>query len=199
MSTPTGFKRRLASELSAMATAPAPVGATRAPARRLRVRFAIAAVATAAATAVVVPTLSGSGAAPAYAVTKQDDGSLILHLDRPEGLPGLQKQLKEMGVRAAVLEGDKNCPTGAPPEAPWATMDYAMTVSSQPWSAIIRPDMIPDDTVLPDGRRVKGATLLIVAEFGKNHTTKGVSFRLVEEVPKCSVPGIGAGGPDAHL
>ncbi|MDP9612721.1 hypothetical protein JOF35_004998 [Streptomyces demainii] len=38
-----------------------------------------------------------------------------------------------------------------------------------------------------------------MAEFGKDHRTKGVSFRLVEKVPKCSVPGIGAGGPDAHL
>ncbi|GAA2317110.1 hypothetical protein [Streptomyces violaceusniger] len=199
MSTPTGFKRRLASELSAMATDPAPAAATRAPARRFRVRFAVAAVAAAAATAVVVPTLSGSGASPAYAVTKQDDGSLVLRLDRPEGLPGLQKQLKEMGVRAAALEGDENCPTGAPPHAPWATAGYAMTVSSDPWSAVIHPELIPDDTVLPNGKRVKGATLLIVAEFGKDHTTKGVSFRLVEKVPECSVPGIGAGGPNAHM
>ncbi|WP_413807281.1 hypothetical protein [Streptomyces sp. OE57] len=197
MSTPTGFKQRLASELSAMATDPAPVRATRAPARRLRVRFAVAAVAAAAAAAVVVPTLSGSGASPAYAVTEQDDGSLILHLDRAEGLPGLQKQLKEMGVRAAVLEGDENCPTGAPPHAPWATAGYALTFPSAPGRALIHPDMIPDDTVLPNGKRIKGATLLIVAEFGKDHTTKSVSFRLVRKVPKCSVPGIG-GGQDAH-
>ena len=48
MSTPTGFKQRLAAELSAMATHPAPVQATRTPARRLRVPLTIAAVATAA-------------------------------------------------------------------------------------------------------------------------------------------------------
>ncbi|MGY0060115.1 hypothetical protein ACWY4P_26820 [Streptomyces sp. LZ34] len=197
MSTPTQFKQRLASELSAMATAPAPVPATRAPARRLRLPLAIATVATAAAAAVVVPTLSGSGTSPAYAVTKQDDGSLILHLNRPEGLPGLQKQLTKMGVRAAALEGDENCPTGAPPHAPWATAGYAMTFPSAPGKALIHPEMIPDDTVLPDGRRVAGATLLIVAEFGKDNSTKAVSFRLVSKVPKCSVPGIG-GGPDAH-
>ncbi|CDR06659.1 hypothetical protein [Streptomyces iranensis] len=198
MSTPTGFKQRLESELSAMATDPAPLRATRAPARRLRVRFAVTAVAAAAATAVVVPTLSGSGASPAYAVTKQGDGSLVLRLDRAEGLPGLQKQLKEMGVRAAVLEGDKKCPTGAPPESPWATEDYAMTFPAQPWKAVIHPDMIPDAAVLPDGRRVGAATLLVVAEFGKDHSTQAVSFRLVEKVPTCSVPGIG-GGPDAHM
>ncbi|MFI0734625.1 hypothetical protein ACH4S9_37405 [Streptomyces sp. NPDC021225] len=199
MNTPTQFKQRLASELSAMAThpAPAPAPATRAPARRLRLPFAIAAVATAAAAAVVVPTLTGSGSSPAYAVTREDDGSLTLLLNRPEGLPGLQKQLKKMGVRAAVLEGDKNCPTGAPPHAPWATAGYALTFPSDPAKAIVHPDMIPDDTVLSNGRRVAGATLLIVAEFGKDNATKAVSFRLVSKVPKCSVPGIG-GGPSAH-
>ncbi|MGW3562858.1 hypothetical protein ACWDSL_02975 [Streptomyces sp. NPDC000941] len=201
MSAPTQFKQGLAAELSAMATAqapaPAPAPATRAPARRLRLPLAVATVAAAAAAAVVVPALSGSGGSPAYAVTKKDDGSLILHLNRPEGLPGLQQQLKKMGVRAAALEGDENCPTGAPPHAPWATAGYALTFPSDPGKAVIHPDLIPDDTVRSDGRRVAGATLLIVAEFGKDNATKSVSFRLVSKVPECSVPGIG-GGPDAH-
>lgn len=197
MNTPTQFKQRLASELSALAAHPTPAPATRAPARRLRLPFAVAAVATAAAAAVVVPTLTGSGSSPAYAVTQEDDGSLILHLNRPEGLPGLQKQLQKMGVRAAVLEGDKNCPTGAPPHAPWATGGYALTFPSDPGKAVVHPDLIPDDTVSSNGRRVAGATLLIVAEFGEDNSTKAVSFRLVSKVPKCSVPGIG-GGPGAH-
>jgi hypothetical protein len=198
MSTPTQFKQRLGAELSAMATAPAPAPATRAPARRLRLPLAVATVATAAAAAVVVPTLGGSGGSPAYAVTKKDYGSLILHLNRHEGLPGLQTQLKKMGVRAAVLEGDENCPTGAPPHAPLASAGgYALTFPSDPGKALIHPDRIPDAVVLPNGRRVAGATLLIVAEFGRDNATKAVSFRLVSKVPRCSVPGIG-GGPDAH-
>ncbi|MGP4010906.1 hypothetical protein [Streptomyces sp. 4N124] len=189
MNTPTGFKQRLASELSAMATAPAPVPGTRAPARRRRIPFTVAAVATAAvAAAVVVPTLTGSGSSPAYAVTRQDDGSLIVELNRAEGAPGLQKQLNKMGVRAAVLEGDDRCATGAPPEAPGSHERYPMTFSDSeaPWMGHIHPDLIHD-----------GETLLLVAESRDDGTTRAVSSRLVTKVPTCSVPGIG-GGPDAH-
>src|SRR5207245_1314118 len=105
MSTPTGFKKRLGAELSAMAAdpVPAPVPATRAPARR-RVRLTVAVATAAVAAAVAVPVLSGSGSSPAYAVTKQSDGSLMLYLNRHDGLSGLQKQLRRMGVRAAALE-----------------------------------------------------------------------------------------------
>ncbi|MFF6995909.1 hypothetical protein ACFY93_13285 [Streptomyces sp. NPDC008313] len=189
MSTPTHFKRRLASELSAMAATEAAPTATRAPARRPRVRFTIAAgIAAAAAAAVVVPTVSGSGSSPAYAVTRQDDGSLILEMRRAEGAPGLQRQLNKMGVRAAVLEGDAHCATGAPSEAPGSHDRYPMTFSdSEPsWQAHIHPDLIHD-----------GETLLIVAESEDDGTTRAVSSRLVTKVPACSVPGIG-GGPDAH-
>ncbi|MEU9189557.1 hypothetical protein AB0D14_34450 [Streptomyces sp. NPDC048484] len=188
MSTPTGFKQRLASELSAMATESAPASATRVPARHLRVRFTVAAVATAVAAAVVVPMVSGSGSSPAYAVTRQDDGSLILELHRTEGESGLQKQLNRMGVRAAVLEGDDHCATGVPTEAPGSLERYPMTFSDSepPWTARIHPDLIHD-----------GETLLIVAESKDDGTTRAVSSRLVTKVPACSVPGIG-GGPDAH-
>lgn len=55
-----------------------------------------------------------SGGSPAYAVTRQDDGSLILHQNRAEGLDGLQMQLTRMGVRAVALEADENCAEGHP-------------------------------------------------------------------------------------
>ncbi|WP_128377621.1 hypothetical protein [Streptomyces cavernae] len=189
MNTPTGYKQRLASELSAMATHPAPVTATRAPARRLRVPFTIAAVATAAvAAAVVVPTLSGSGSSPAYAVTQRSDGSVALDLNRAEGLPGLQQQLKKLGLPAVVLEGDENCATGKPPLAPGAEGRYPMTyTNTKPFKGIIDPDLIRD-----------GETLLIVADFRDDDSVLSVSYRLVSKVPTCSEPWIG-GGPDATL
>ncbi len=186
MTTPTGFKKQLAAELSARATAPSPGPAASAPARRRRAPFALAAVAAATA-AIVVPTVSGSGSTPAFAVTKQADGSLILDLNRAEGLPGLQEQLKKLGVPAVALKADKNC-TEAPPAEYWATKFHALT--SEPGKARIRTDMIP-----------KKATLLIVAEFKKDDSVKAVSYRLVKKnkVPTCAVPGIGEGVLDPSV
>ncbi|BCL28966.1 hypothetical protein ACFFS2_05960 [Streptomyces aurantiacus] len=183
MSTPTGFKRRLAAELSAMATHPAPAQATRAPARRLRVPLTIAAVATAAvATAVVVPSLSGAGSSPAYAVAQESDGSLVMDLKHGDGMPGLEKQLRKMGVRAAILKGDKDCSTGKPPMVPGSSQREPVTYfDNDPGKARINPDRIRD-----------GETLLIVAEFRKGDDAPfAVSDRLVPEVPTCSVGGIG--------
>ncbi|MEV0266474.1 hypothetical protein AB0I49_34730 [Streptomyces sp. NPDC050617] len=186
MTTPNGFKKQLAEELSAMATAPSPAPAAPVPARRRRTPFAVAAVAAAAA-AIVVPAVSGSGSTPAYAVDKQDDGSLVLDLNRPEGLPGLQEQLKKLGVPAVALKADKGC-TEAPPAEYWATKYLALT--SEPGKARIRPDMIPH-----------AATLLIVAEFKKDDSVKAVSYRLVKKnkVPTCAVPGIGEGVLDPSV
>ncbi|MEU7040019.1 hypothetical protein AB0A77_03040 [Streptomyces varsoviensis] len=185
MTTPNGFKKQLAEQLSAMATAPAAPAAS-VPARRRRTPLAVAAVAAVAA-AVVVPAVSGSGSTPAYAVNKQADGSLILDLNRAEGLPGLQKQLKKLGVPAVALKADKNC-TEAPPAEYWATQFHALT--SEPGKARIRPDMIPH-----------AATLLIVAEFKKDDSVKSVAYRLVKKnkVPTCAVPGIGEGVLDPSV
>ncbi|WP_326729214.1 hypothetical protein [Streptomyces phaeochromogenes] len=183
MSTPTGFKRRLASELSAMAThsvpAPAPAPVTPALSRRLRVPLTAAAVVAAAvAAAVIVPTLGGSGGSPAYAVTRQDDGSLILHLNRAEGLDGLQKQLTSMGVRAVALEADESCAEGHPGAGTWATEDPVLTFPSDPGKAQIHPDIFPKD-----------ATLLLVAEFKGDGSVRAMTDWLVEKVPTCSLPG----------
>ncbi|MDJ1135716.1 hypothetical protein [Streptomyces iconiensis] len=186
MTTPTGFKKQLAAELSAMATTLSPAPAAPVPARRRRTPFALAAVAAAAA-AVVVPAMSGSGGSPAYAVDKQDDGSLILDLNRAEGLPGLQEQLKKLGVPAVALKADKGCTEVSPAEY-WATKFESL--SSDPGKARIRTDMIPDN-----------ATLLVVAEFKDDDSVKAMSYRLVkkDKAPTCAVPGIGKGALDPSV
>ncbi|MDX3321204.1 hypothetical protein PV415_30315 [Streptomyces sp. ME03-5684b] len=189
MSTPTHFKRRLASELASMAAEYGPAPVTRTPARRLHVRFTVAAVtAAAAAAAVVIPTVSGSGSAPAYAVTQQDDGSLTLEIRDTDGMSDLQDKLDELGVRAKVLEGDDRCATGAPPEAPGAHLRYPMTFSDAdgPGSVHFDPDLIHENE-----------TLLIVVGTREDTTIRSLSSRLVTQVPACSVPNIG-GGPPAH-
>ncbi|MFJ4276227.1 hypothetical protein ACIP29_37430 [Streptomyces coelicoflavus] len=114
-------------------------------------RFMVAVVTAAAAVAVVVvPAVSGSGSAPAYAVTEQDDGSLILVIRDTDGMADLQGKLDELGVRARVLEGDDRCATGAPPEAPGAHFRYPMTFSIEegPGTVHFDPALIHEDETL---------------------------------------------------
>ncbi|MBB5936476.1 hypothetical protein [Streptomyces zagrosensis] len=188
MNTPTEFKQLLASELSVMAAEAAPDQAPSAPTRRRRAPLAIAAVATAAAAAVIVPTVSGSGSTPAYAVTEQDDGSVILDLRRAEGLPGLQRELKKLHLPAVALEGDENCSKGHPGIGTYATAFAVMKYPSAPGKARIYPDVIPKGTWV-GGKYYPPATLLLVAEFKDNGKVKGLSDWLVTDVPSCSKPG----------
>ncbi|MBQ0951207.1 hypothetical protein [Streptomyces sp. RK76] len=205
MNTPTAFKDRLASELSAMATTTAPAPVAAAPVRRLRVPLMAAGVATAAAAAaVILPSVSGSGASPAYAVTEEDDGSVIVDLNRPEGLPGLQKQLKELGIRAVAQQGDKDCAAGYP--GGWALAEAVLTYPSDPGKVRIYPDRLPsriaqgsrptDHVATADGNKKRiddvqrpAPTLLLVADFEKNGTVRTLTDWVVSEVPSCSLPG----------
>ncbi|NHI12022.1 hypothetical protein STPH2_7392 [Streptomyces sp. KO7888] len=195
MNTPTAFKDRLASELSAMATATAPASVAAAPVRRLRVPLMAAGVATAAAAAaVILPSVSGSGASPAYAVTEEDDGSVIVDLNRPEGLPGLQKQLKELGIRAVAQQGDKDCAAGYP--GGWALAKAVLTYPSDPGKVRIYPDRLPVHDAAADGNKKRiddvqrpDPTLLLVADFEKDGTVRTLTDWVVNEVPSCSLPG----------
>ncbi|MDI6520359.1 hypothetical protein QMA61_29720 [Streptomyces coelicoflavus] len=193
MNTPTGFKDRLANELSAMAHASPAAPATPTLGRRRRAPLMAAGVAAAAA-AVILPSVSGSGATPAYAVSEENDGSVLVHLNRPEGLPGLQKQLKALGIRAVALKADDNCPTKYP-FAAYATAKPTLTYPSDPGKVRIYPNRIPDGTgdifeSLPTSES-RPATLLLVAEFRKDGTVRTMTPWLVKDVPSCSLPGTG--------
>lgn len=104
--TPTGFRQRLREELE-IAAAHRPDLADfppSAPQRRSRVPVAVGAAALALGGAVVLP-IAYSGSAPAaYAVTADDDGSVLIELNKPSGLPGLQDALRKAGVNAVVMQ-----------------------------------------------------------------------------------------------
>ncbi|MGW2133711.1 hypothetical protein [Streptomyces coelicoflavus] len=193
MNIPTGFKDRLANELSAVAHATPAAPATPTLGRCRRAPLMAAGVAAAAA-AVILPSVSGSGATPAHAVSEENDGSVLVHLNRPEGLPGLQKQLKALGIRAVALKADDNCPTKYP-FAAYATAKPTLTYPSDPGKVRIYPNRIPDGTgdileSLPTSES-RPATLLLVAEFRKDGTVRTMTPWLVKDVPSCSLPGTG--------
>src|SRR4051812_4683219 len=101
--THTTFEDRLLAELRAVVAArPAPAPPpSPPPARRLpRARLSLAA--GAATVAGVLLATGGGGAAPAYAVEKQPDGSVTVEINSLRDAAGLQEKLRAAGIPAVV-------------------------------------------------------------------------------------------------
>ncbi|MFE9636816.1 hypothetical protein [Streptomyces sp. NPDC006463] len=118
-SRPSAFEQRLKAELLVRMTdqpAPVPAPYRRSAARRYRIPLALGAVAAAAAGLIALPVLGDSGGsspAHAYTLTRADDGSILVELFQPDGLPGLEAELRGLGVSVAMVYGKpkSECPT----------------------------------------------------------------------------------------
>jgi hypothetical protein len=76
-----------------------------APRRSLRPRPRVLAggtLALAGAAAALVVALSGSTAAPAFAITRDDDGSVLVNINRLESMPAANRKLAAMGIHEYV-------------------------------------------------------------------------------------------------
>jgi hypothetical protein len=117
------FEERLLGELRrfvATETTPAPKRRLRTP-RRLVLVGGFAAVLTIAAAA-GVPFLSGGGAALAYAVRTNDDGTVTVEISSLSDGAGLQRKLRDAGVRAVV----QYLPAGKACKEPWFTLAWPL-------------------------------------------------------------------------
>jgi hypothetical protein len=110
---PIGFEERLLAELrSVVAEPPRRERPTRRP-RRLVLAGSLAGVAAVAATAGVF--LLGGGATPAYAVSKNDDGTVTVEISSLNDAAGLERKLRDAGIRAVV----QYVPRGKACKQPW--------------------------------------------------------------------------------
>lgn len=85
--------------------------------RRRRFRLAAASTTVLAALAVAVVLVVGAttGAASAYALTKNTDGSITISLSNlTTGIAQLNARLKEMGINYTVIPVTPNCSTSTP-------------------------------------------------------------------------------------
>ena len=163
----SSFENRLLLELRAL-VAEAPVGTpvTSPSSRRLRPRLAVlaGAVAVVAVSAAAgIPLLSG-GTTPAYAVSRNQDGSVTVEVGSLQDAAGLEQKLREVGVPAVV----QYLPPGKACEQPW------------PGTAAPPPDgehglqMMGVDssngrtTFTIDGQIPAGATLVIATQVGSS-------------------------------
>lgn len=194
---PTAFKQRLGDELAALEaslnpahiTSPAPVRTRPAPPlRRLRLLLAVGAVAAGAAGAVALPAaVSGEhGGSAAYAVSPQRDGTVLVQLLRPDGLPGLIRDLRALGVNAQGLHAS---PRGRCIEPQPASLDSAIIGRVLP----TRPGDVRKLRIDPHAMP-KGAVLLVVTE---DHPVSLISFRVVDWAPRC-VPTSVSAAPASH-
>lgn len=132
-----GFEERLLNELRALVVAQPSTGPER-PARSPRARVAaaprrrLAFVGVVAALLVVavgtgVPFLT-DGAAPAYAVSSNEDGTVSVEISALKDAAGLESKLREVGIRAVVqyLPPRKAC------KQPWFTPASPPSQGSQP-------------------------------------------------------------------
>ncbi|MFE4259395.1 hypothetical protein [Streptomyces sp. NPDC056883] len=107
---PTAFEERLKAELVAIAADREESGGgvgliTRPPARRLRIPLAVGLAAAAAAGLIALPVMGDQGgSSAAYALSKSDDGTIVVRLFNSEGLPGLERELRRLGVPVAVIQ-----------------------------------------------------------------------------------------------
>ena len=102
MTTQERFEERLLTELRGLVTErPAARPAPRPGWRRRLVATGTVAAALAVAAGVGVPLLTGGGTA-AYAVTKNDDGSVTVSVSSLADAAGLEQKLRDAGIPAAV-------------------------------------------------------------------------------------------------
>ena len=96
------FEERLLHELRAVVAArPTPPAASPRPSRRPRLMLAASGGFAAVAAAVVLVSSDG-GVSPAYAVDKEPDGSVTVHIKSLNDAAGLQSKLRAEGVPAVV-------------------------------------------------------------------------------------------------
>ncbi|MFI9503321.1 hypothetical protein [Nocardia sp. NPDC052566] len=116
----------------AVAPSPAPRQFPRRP-----VSIAVAAVALAGASIVAIDLL---GASPqAFAVVRNDDGSVTVSISDMRAIDATNAKLAEMGIRAKVLPMGKECP-----ELDESTL---LSVANQPDSHYTLPQLNPDGSV----------------------------------------------------
>jgi hypothetical protein len=78
--------------------------------RRARPIWATTGLATAAAAVTGAFVLFGTGASPAYAVTRNADGTVSVSVAKASGIGAANAKLKAMGVRAVVVRVGDGCP-----------------------------------------------------------------------------------------
>jgi hypothetical protein len=134
--------------------------------RSRRAPLLAAAVVLIVAVMVGVLTLSaGTSAPPAYAVSRNGDGTINVTIDELAGVAGANTQLTELGVAARAVAVEQGCISAARPVAITPTL-YAQMAHPEGQGVTIQPAAIPSgDTLVLAVHALSGAVALSVGLY----------------------------------
>jgi hypothetical protein len=171
-----------------------------------RLALAGATVVLAAVAAVAAVQLVSGGAAPAYAVNKNDDGTVTVEISSLSDAAGLEQKLREAGIPAVVqyLPPGKTCkqpwPTAAP-GTPSSAGDHSAGTAGPEKAAIMGGvEHTPDHTRFTISKNLPAdTTLVIMTQVGGPSEATGpssVGITLAHgEVQPCEIIDAAAGSP----
>lgn len=177
------FEDRLWSDLvsrhsSEVAAAGAPVKARQRGWRHLRKPYLmVAGFASAGAAVAASLVLSIGGAAPAFAVTSNSDGTVTVTLNELIGVGGANAQLEKIGAAVRVAKVEASCSAPIPSQGGTNAKqaDEAVTVSAQ-GTATVQPATIP-----------AGDTIVLTAQEIEGHVSEGIAV-VRGAAPSCVLP-----------
>jgi hypothetical protein len=172
--------------------------------RRLALVGAAAVFVSVAAVAVVQ--LVGGGAAPAYAVNKNDDGTVTVEISSLSDAAGLERKLRDAGIPAVVqyLPPGKACkqpwPTAAPGAPASASDDSAVTADAEKAAIKGGVEHTPDRTRFTISKNLPADTTLVIMTQvnGPSEATGPSSIGITlahGEVQPCQIVDAPAGSP----
>jgi len=141
------------------------------------------------AAAAVIATLVGGSATPAYAVTKNPDGTITLAVYRASGIAGANARLRQLGdQQVVVVPIEPGCPRPAAP-----------AVSGRGHRITMGTALSPNGSVTVHAQGIPAGDILVVGVETSGHSSLGVATLTSPPAPSCingpaSPPGHGGSG-----
>lgn len=164
--------------------------------KRALLPLAVTVLTVAAIAIVVVLSLSARTATPAYAVTRNPDGTVTVTIDELAGIGQANEKLERFGVRARARSGPvgPSCKVKSLRPSP-RTMDPIMRFlhpTRKPFAVTIDPGAIPKDTTLLIRVRLEGIPHPRVPVRGKlnGKTLRSAAIGILlarDPVPACAL------------
>jgi hypothetical protein len=141
---------------------------------RPRVLAAVGAFGLVGVVTAVALTLTVTGASPAFAVTRNADGTVTVTIRQIEGVSGANAELARLGVRARAVTPDPGC-----------TSDPVRARVSAFAGGALRPGGGQDAVTISPGLIPVHETLVLVAEQISGGRTAMAAFMVVGSAPNC--------------
>jgi hypothetical protein len=145
-----------------------------------------------AATALAL-TLTATSGAPAYAVTRNFDGTIRVTIRDIAGVSGANAELAKLGVHARALPYSPECTAAVYPATPPGA---SAPRPGQPPKPVGDRQRAPDEVTIEPRKIPRGDTLVLAANV-KNGRVQVLSMLVSDPAPSClpgsKHPGIGSG------